>query len=172
MKGAGQRAQEAACAAARDAFAAPWSITLMEIDSVGMYDTAAEAAGKTFVSTELGGGGTSRAETCAIAKRGVRNLLIHAGILQGEPERRPTVTLAVPDGDCFVSSEHSGLIEPCIDLGSEVSKGDLLARIHDVDRTGQVPVDYRAKRDGVLAGRHFPGLVQGGDTIAVIAVPV
>jgi len=165
------KAQEAACAAARDAFAAPWSITLLEIDSVGMYDTAAEAAGKTFVSTELGGGGTARAETCAIAKRGVRNLLIHAGILQGEPERRPSVMLDMPDGDCFVSSEHSGLVEPCVDIGGEVKKGDLLVRIHDVERSGQTPVDYHAKRGGILAGRHFPGLVQSGDTIAVVAVP-
>ncbi len=165
------KAQEAACAAARDAFAAPWSITLLEIDSVGMYDTEAEAAGKSFVSTELGGGGTARAETCAIAKRGVRNLLIHAGILQGEPERRPSVMLDMPDGDCFVSSEHSGLIEPCVDLGKEVKTGDLIARVHDVERTGQAPVDYHAKRGGILAGRHFPGLVQSGDTIAVIAVP-
>lgn len=165
------KAQQAACAAARDAFAAPWSITLLEIDSVGMYDTAAEAAGKTFVSTELGGGGTARAETCAIAKRGLRNLLIHAGILRGEPERRPSVMLAMPDGDCFVSSAHSGLIEPCVDLGGAVKKGDLLARVHDVERTGQTPVDYHAKRGGILAGRHFPGLVQSGDTIAVVAVP-
>lgn len=165
------KAQQAACAAARDAFAAPWSITLLEIDSVGMYDTAAEAAGKTFVSTELGGGGTARAETCAIAKRGVRNLLIHAGILQGEPDRRPSVMLEMPSADCFVSSEHSGLIEPCVDLGSEVREGDLLARIHDVERSGQPPVNYCAKRGGILAGRHFPGLAQSGDTIAVVAVP-
>jgi len=32
-------------------------------------------------------------------------------------------------------------------------------------------VEYTAYRDGVVAGRHFPGLVQSGDTLAVIAVP-
>jgi N-alpha-acetyl-L-2,4-diaminobutyrate deacetylase len=165
------KAQEAACAAARDAFCAPWSVLLLEIDSVGMYDSAAEAAGKTFVSSELGGGGTARAETCAIARRGLRNLLIHAEILKGEPERQPSILLDMPDGDCFVSSEHSGLLEPCVDLGAAVAAGDLVARIHDVERTGQAPVDYRAGRGGLLAGRHFPGLVQVGDTIAVIAVP-
>ena len=41
---------------------------LLEIDSVGMYDTAAEAMGKVFITTELGGKGTATAETVRIAK--------------------------------------------------------------------------------------------------------
>ena len=41
------------------AFGAPWSVKMLEIDAVGMYDTAAEEMGKTFVTTELGGGGTA-----------------------------------------------------------------------------------------------------------------
>ena len=52
------KAQEARCIAARDAFAAPYAMTMLEIDAAGMYDSAAEALGKTFVTTELGGGGT------------------------------------------------------------------------------------------------------------------
>ena len=43
---------------------------MIEIDTVGMYDTAAEEMGKVFISTELGGG-TARAATVKIAKRGV-----------------------------------------------------------------------------------------------------
>ena len=53
---------------------------MREIDAAGMYDTAAEAMGKVFVTTELGGGGTSRAETVRIAKRGVLNVLRHCGL--------------------------------------------------------------------------------------------
>ena len=57
-----------------------------------------------------------------------------------------------------------------MDLGSEVRKGDRIARIHDCTRTGQTPVDYNAKRDGLLVGRHVPGLIDIGDVIAVVAV--
>ena len=39
--------------------------------------------GKVFITTELGGKGTATAETVRIAKRGIRNFLIHAGILEG-----------------------------------------------------------------------------------------
>jgi N-alpha-acetyl-L-2,4-diaminobutyrate deacetylase len=164
-------AQEARCVKAMMAFNAPYSMMLRELDAVGTYDTAAEEAGKTFVTTELGGGGTARAETIAIAKRGVRNLLIHAGVLEGEPERASSTFLDMPDGDCYIASLSSGLVEFGIDLGKKVRRGDVVARVHDVERTGGAVAEYRAARDGVLAGRHFPGLVQTGDTLAVIGVP-
>jgi N-alpha-acetyl-L-2,4-diaminobutyrate deacetylase len=160
---------EAACVAAMQAFNAPYSMMLLEIDNVGMYDTAAEEMGKVFVSTELGGGGTTSAKTVAIAKRGVRNLLIHAGILKGKVEQSPTTMLDMPSGDCFTFSEQDGLIEPCIDLGQPVRKGDAIAQIWSADRTGKPPAQYRAAMDGLLAGRHFPGLVKSGDCIAVVA---
>ena len=120
--------QEAACIAAMRAFNAPYSMVLLEIDSVGMFDTAVETLGKTFVSTELGGGGTATARSIAIARKGVRNFLIHAGIHSGAPEQAPSVDLDMPDGDCFVFSEHDGLIEPLVDLGDRVEKGATVAR--------------------------------------------
>ncbi len=161
--------QQAQCEAGMQAFNAPYSMRMLELDAGAMYDTAAEQQGKVFVTTELGGGGSSSARSVAIAERGVRNLLVHAGIVQGEIERRPTVMLEMPDGSCFVASEHDGLLEMCRDLGDQVRKGEVIARIHDIKRTGAAPVEYRAGRDGLLAARHFPGLVQCGDTVAVVA---
>ncbi|WP_395022374.1 N(2)-acetyl-L-2,4-diaminobutanoate deacetylase DoeB [Dongia sp.] len=163
-------AQEQACVAAMQAFNAPYSMMLLEIDSVGMYDTAAEAMGKVFISTELGGGGSTSARTVGVAKRGVRNLLVHAGVMQGELARKSSVMLDMPDGDCFSFSEQDGLIEPCVDLGEAVGKGDLIARIWPADRTGVKPVEVRARMSGLAAGRHFPGLVKTGDCISVLAV--
>ena len=162
-------AQQARCEAAMRAFNAPYSMTLLEIDDVGMFDTAVEAQGKVFVSTELGGGGTASARSIAIAKKGVRNILVHAGILAGELELAPSITLDMPDGDCFVFAENDGLIEPRVDLGTSVAHGDIVARVWPVNRTGVAPIDYRARRDGLLVSRHFPGLVQSGDCLAVIA---
>ncbi|MCY1438128.1 N-alpha-acetyl-L-2,4-diaminobutyric acid deacetylase [compost metagenome] len=163
------KAQQESSEALMRAFAAPYSMRMLELDAVGMYDTAAEEQGKLFVTTELGGGGSSTARSVAIARRGVRNVLIAAGILGGQIEPARSVMLDMPDGDCFVASEHGGLLEMCRDLGERVEKGEVLARVHDVLRTGSAPVEYRAKRSGILAARHFPGLVQSGDTLAVVA---
>ncbi|MEP2028072.1 MAG: N(2)-acetyl-L-2,4-diaminobutanoate deacetylase DoeB [Paracoccaceae bacterium] len=166
------KANEAACFAAMAAFNAPYSVQLLEIDSVGMYDTAIEDMGKVLVSTELGGGGSATAKSIAVAKKGLRNVLIHAGILQGEMQIDPTIRLDMPSDDCFVFSEDDGLYEPMVDLGQRVSKGDVVARIWPVDRTGIDPIEYHAKISGLLISRHFPGLVKAGDCAAVIGLRI
>jgi N-alpha-acetyl-L-2,4-diaminobutyrate deacetylase len=162
--------QERKAFAAVATFSAPYSMRMIEIDTVGMYDTAAEEMGKVFVTTELGGGGTSRAETVRIARRGTLNVLRHAGIVSGAVEKTPTRWLDMPSGDCFSFAEDDGLIETMIDLGESVEAGQVVARIHPVGRTGGAPQEIRAKMSGVLAARHFPGLVKAGDCAAVLAV--
>lgn len=166
--------QQARCEQAMLAFGAPYSMRLLELDSVGMFDSAVEQAGKVFVSTELGGGGTSTAASLAVADRGVRGFLSHAGVLDDgavptDEALRNTTLLDMPDASCYTTSEHCGLLEMCHDLGQTVAAGDVLARVYDIDRTGRQPVEYRAQRGGLLAARHFPGLVKAGDTVAVVA---
>ncbi len=161
--------QEAACFEAMKAFNAPYSMALREIDAVGMFDTAVEEAGKVFVSTELGGGGTVTARSARIARRGAENVLKHAGILAGEVEMVPSVMIDTTVGDCFHFSERDGLIEPMVDLGEKVDKGAPLAAIWSLERTGEKPEFVLAKRTGILAARHFPGLVKMGDCLAVVA---
>ncbi|WP_296746287.1 succinylglutamate desuccinylase/aspartoacylase family protein, partial [Mesorhizobium sp.] len=153
-------------------FSAPFSMRMTEIDAVGMYDTAAEEMGKVFVTTELGGGGTSRAETVGIARRGILNVLRHGGIAAGEVEKSRTQWLDMPSGDCFAFAEEDGMIETMVDLGEPVEDGQVIARIHPVGRTGQAPREIKAKISGLLAARHFPGLVKAGDCAAVIGILV
>jgi len=153
------------------AFAAPYSMMLREIDNVGMYDTAAEEMGKVVVSTELGGGGSATAHTVRITEIGAHNFLVHGGIKAEGLVRRDSIFLNMPSDDCFTTSEHDGLLEACVDLGEIVHAGDLLARVYDTYRTGRHPIEYYSQIDGILTGRHFPGLVRPGDTIAVVAVP-
>ena len=163
-------AHEARCKDAMMAFNAPYSMTLLEIDNVGMYDTAVEDQGKVFVSTELSGGGSISAKTAEIALRGARNLLIHGGILKGEIARQPSIILDMPDGDCFCFAEDEGMLEICVDLGERVEKGQVIAKLWPLDRSGVAAKEVTAKRGGILAGRHFPGLVAMGDCLAVIGV--
>ncbi|MEO5757597.1 MAG: N(2)-acetyl-L-2,4-diaminobutanoate deacetylase DoeB [Mesorhizobium sp.] len=166
------KALEQKAFAAVAAFSAPFSMRMIEIDAIGMYDTAAEEMGKVFVSTELGGGGTSRAQTVRIARRGVLNVLRHSGIVAGAVEKGRTQWLDMPSGDCFSFAEEDGMIETMADLGEPVEKGAVLARIHSTGRTGMAPQEIRAKMSGLLAARHFPGLVKAGDCAAVVAVEV
>jgi len=164
--------QQSRCIEAMKAFNAPYSVMLLEIDAVNMYDTAAENMGKVFISTELGGGGSTTAYTVEIAKKGIRNLLRHTGICEGDLEVSETLNLDMPDQRCYIFSETTGLLEHCIDLGDPVKKGQLVAKVHNIERTGVEPVEYFAEIDGIYTGRHYPGLVVNGDFLGVVAVPV
>ena len=157
-----------------DAFCAPYSMKMLEIDAVGMYDTAAEEMGKVFITTELGGGGTATAKSAEIAKQGVANVLRRAGILKGGDRSAAgrTQWLDMPDGNCFSFAEDAGLIEPLVDMGDSVVAGQVVARIHPIGKTGALPSDVCTKMDGILCARHFPGLVKAGDCVAVVAVAV
>ena len=165
------KTQQDACEAATLAFAAPYYLSLIEIDAGGMYDTQAESMGKVFVSTELGGGGSTTPETVEIGKRGVHNFLVHAGILDAPPiaADRAGIKLDMQQDNAYVFSEHNGLFEPCVGLGDAVQSGDLLARVYSTERTGAAPVEYRAASDGIIMGRHFPSLIKIGDFLNVIA---
>ena len=165
------KAQQKACAAATLAFAAPYYLSLIEIDAGGMYDTQAETMGKVFVSTELGGGGTTSPHTAAVAKRGVHNFLVHAGILDTKPlaADTPSIKLDMQQDDAYVFSQHNGLLEPCVKLGDPVKTGDLIARVYNTERTGSAPVEYTATSDGIIMGRNFPSLIKIGDFMNVIA---
>ncbi|XKE44750.1 N(2)-acetyl-L-2,4-diaminobutanoate deacetylase DoeB [Halomonas organivorans] len=163
--------QQRQALAAAKAFGAPYAMMMFELDAEALFDTAVERQGKIFVATELGGGGTSTPESLAITERGIRNFLIHFGLLEGEPEApaEPQVYLDMPDASCYVQSEHSGLLELTVALGEAVEQGQVIARVYDMTRSGAAPVEYRAGRGGVLAARRFPANVHMGDTIAVIA---
>lgn len=162
--------QEARCRAARNAFNAPYSLEMREIDAMGMYDDAAERLGKTFVTTELAGGGTATPDTVAMARKGARNLLIHAGILDSQPDKAPTIYLSQPDDACFHFTTAGGLIDFKVPLGMRLAPGDLVAEIWDIQTTGTPPKRVTAQRPGLLVARHHPGLIQPGDCVAVLAV--
>lgn len=166
------RVQEARAFELVKAFGAPWSVRMLEIDAIGMYDTAAEEMGKVFVTTELGGGGTATARTVRIARQGLRNLLVASGILKGDVPDTETRWLDMPDADCFVFAEDGGLVEFCADLGDHVTKGDPVARLWPTGRTGVAPTILPAGQTGIMCARHVPGIVKPGDCVAVVAVEV
>ena len=98
------------------------------------------------------------------------NVLRHSGIVAGAVDRQPTQWLDMPSGDCFAFAEDDGMVETMMDLGEPVTEGEVIARIHAIDRIGKEPQLVRAKMSGILAARHFTGLVKAGDCVAVTAL--
>ncbi|MBK8907151.1 MAG: N-alpha-acetyl diaminobutyric acid deacetylase DoeB [Rhodospirillales bacterium] len=156
--------------AALKSFGAPIGMILRELDTQGMLDTAVEEMGKIFISTELGGIGTSSATSVGIAERGVYKLLRHFGVLAGFADlSKQTRLMHTPDAAGFTIVAHAGILEMIVDLGDEVAAGDVLARIYDYEDLERPPAEYAAKTAGMVFCRHAPGLIQRGDCLAVIA---
>ncbi len=149
------------------AFHAPYTCKLVEIDTIGMWDTHVEESGIPFITTELGGTGTTRPDWAEITLRGVRNVLIEAGVLAGTVEVAPTQYLDVPLAGAYITSETDGLVEWVVSLGDPIRDGEVIAKVHDPRHVGRAPVPYRATMDWILAMRHFPGLVRMGDALAM-----
>jgi N-alpha-acetyl-L-2,4-diaminobutyrate deacetylase len=156
--------------AALQAFGAPVGLRLVELDAVGMLDTAAEDMGKLFISTELGGAAMVTPERVAIAERGVDNLLKHFGMIAGAPTPpdTPTRMMTTPDG-AFTMATHAGLYEPLVELGEAVEAGQELGRVHFLEQPERAPVPYHARISGLLYCRRVQGWCAAGDTLAVLA---
>ena len=60
----------------------------------------------------------------------------------------------MPDGRCYITSESNGLLEMTVDFGEDVSVGQLIAEVHDIQWTGREPESYLSQLDGILTTRH------------------
>lgn len=151
------------------AFGAPNCLRMLELDDRGMLDTTVENQGRIFVTTEIGGGGTATAESLEITYVGCKNIMCQSGLINEDITLRASRMLEMPDDNCFLISNDYGLLEMRTGLGRDCHRGNLLARIHPIDRTGAKPIEYHAPRNGVLMARHHPGIIRPGDCLAVIA---
>ena len=151
------------------AFGAPYVTKLVELDMLGMWDGVVEDSGTPFLSTEIAGGGTTRPFSTKIVVDGVRNVLQHWGALAGDPSPGQSTALDIPEDDAYLISHDEGLLEWLVELGDTVAAGQPVARIYDTVKLGNPPIDVTATIDGLIAMRHFPGLVKMGDAIAMQA---
>jgi N-alpha-acetyl-L-2,4-diaminobutyrate deacetylase len=151
------------------AMGAPLALVLKELDAAGMLDRAVEELGKLFVTSELGGGGSTTPERIAITDRGLHNLLCHLGVLDEEP-------LAVPSPSRFAYTPDDrfrriGRCRPVRAVGRAWRSGrgeSAPNRVHFFEEIDREPRTYGSPRDGFLYSRHFPGLIKRGDCVAVL----
>lgn len=160
--------QDRRCATAARAFSAPYTARLREIDDTGMLDGAAERAGKTFVTTEIGGAGTATPQSAEVAISGLRNVLAFHAIYDWPAGSAPSRGLDLSDPNGFHFATHGGLFHPHVALGDNVETGQRLATIYDAQDLATQPKALYAQRAGLLAARHVPGLIKPGDCAFVI----
>lgn len=158
--------------AATLSFGAP---TVVMVDNLGETRTSTAAAnlqGLIVIGSEMAGGGLVGQEALGICRRGIRNVLKHAGVLKGEPDVPANANgrvLKVPGSEAYILSDDDGVFEPISGLGSVVSKGDVAGRIHFLRSPGREPVTLFHPIDGVVFAKRQPGRVRPGNCCFVLA---
>ena len=154
------------------AFGAP---TVVMVDNLGETRTSTAAAnqqGLIVIGSEMAGGGLVGQEALAICRRGIRNVLKHAGVLKGAPDMPAEANarvLKVPGSAGYILSDDDGVFEPISELGIEVKAGDIAGRIHFLRSPAREPVILRHPIDGIVFAKRQPGRVRPGNCCFVLA---
>jgi N-alpha-acetyl-L-2,4-diaminobutyrate deacetylase len=146
-----------------------------DVAGAGLLPVEAERQGKTVITTELGGGEVVPARVHRLAQDGLRNVLVHLGVVAGAVRTRadlglpPTRWVQALDRDDYRFAPESGIYETLVDLGAAVEAGQPVGQLHFPERPERAPEPVVAPTAGVLLASRGPSLVAQGDCVACIA---
>jgi N-alpha-acetyl-L-2,4-diaminobutyrate deacetylase len=152
-----------------------FSFLYADIAGTGLLPVEAENQGKLVVTTELGGGEGVPANIHRIAQSGLKNVLIHVGLMKGVKQTRqslgmpPTILVQALDRKDYLLAPESGIFEICVDLGQAIHAGDIIGWIHHLERPDRVPEPIVSSSSGYLITSRVPCLTQQGDCVGVVA---
>lgn len=146
-----------------------------DIAGNGLLPVEAERQGKTVVTTEMGGGEVTTRAVHRVSQTGLRNVLVHVGVLAGQEQTRDSLNLpptrwvqALDAGD-YIFAAESGLYESLVDVGEDVSAGQPLGAIHFIERPDREPTIIEASTSGVVIAHRGPTVTQQGDIAVCLA---
>ena len=137
-------------------------------------NAAAARQGVSMVAAELGGGGGCDRLMTDFAERAVRRCLHHLGILSVAMEAEAEASRLVE----FSASGHNltapaaGLFDRQFSLGDEVQVGDRAGCLHFVGEPLRPSMELKFAASGTVLAQGNRGLVERGDSLAMIAQPV
>jgi N-alpha-acetyl-L-2,4-diaminobutyrate deacetylase len=167
--------QRDAMLAGTEAWNTDFCFLYADIAGTGLLPVEAENQGKIVITTEMGGSENVTATVHATTQLGLRNVLTHLGILQGNAVTReslglgPTRWVQALNWEDYRFAPESGVYENLVPLGEEVAAGQPVGAIHFLERPDREPVEVLALSAGVLIATRAPSIVAQGDCVACIA---
>ena len=159
--------------AAVRAFGAPMTVVISNFGDPRTSTASAVRAGLITVGTEMAGMGTVSPEAVCICRDGVRNVLTHLGVLEGEVESRPgdrdDTLYAIAGTHSYVIATQAGVFEAYQQLGETVRAGQPAGRIHFLTDPQRPPEELFHGADGIVYGKRHPGWVKPGNCCMVVA---
>ncbi|MCB0020354.1 MAG: succinylglutamate desuccinylase/aspartoacylase family protein [Anaerolineales bacterium] len=144
----------------------------------GLLTDEAEALGKITIGGEFGHSEGVSHRGLQHAYHGIKNVLRYFNILPGEIVRLrpdaagpPKLVEAVALSN-YIPAPFTGVFEPIYPVGHAVEQGQLVGRLYDFDKVGELPYEVHAPRAGYILLQPFQAPVPKGDTMLVIAQEV
>jgi N-alpha-acetyl-L-2,4-diaminobutyrate deacetylase len=159
---------------AASAFGAPYNVVFAGVDEGATLTSAVERRGILSLGTEIGGWGRVNIEGVRIGERGVRNILKHFGVIEGEPDttqadgRAGTRHMMVRDRAAYVFAPRAGLFQPTHDAGQTVEEGAPAGWLHFVEDVDNPPLELFYGKSGIIWMGAGPGRVERGDVVCVV----
>jgi predicted deacylase len=140
---------------------------------------AARRAGAIGVSGEFGGGGTCTAESTAMTRAAIDNLLVAVGVTSSpvlcdrrRPPAAPMRFLSLSRHSQGIYATRRGWFEPAVKLGDTVAAGDLAGWYHDLERLESPEEPLRFAEGGIVLSRRLHTHCESGDCLMQVAEPV
>jgi predicted deacylase len=171
MRLSGDAALDRKAMAALRAFGAPLDLVWAFQPDPRFSSEAAIRRGVVSLGGEFGGAGAVSIANLRLVERGVNNLLIHAGVIEGTvetPAEAPRL-IQVRGRDHYVYAPEPGLFEPFAELGATVAAGQPCGQVVFPDNPARAPVPCHFRRAGLLVCKRHPGRVERGDCVAHLA---
>lgn len=158
--------------AAVQAFDAPYTVVVSNLGDQRTATATACRAGLITVGTEMRGCGTVSLDALDVCRRGVRNVLAHLGVLEGDARpRNDRPVLELAGTAAYVYAPIEGIFEPFHANGETVSAGQPAGRIHQTWDLAAQPLTLHYGADGIVYGRRHPSRVSPGNCCVVVASP-
>jgi len=155
-----------------NAFNAPNTIVVRGENATSGFDPIANRAGVPFISTELHGGANVDLGATAMGMRGVKNVMSHLGIIpeqtnHGDDNKARFFNCI--DGSNYLSAPYSAIFEPAVELGDEVSAGDVAGNLYSVEEVERTPLAVTFEQSGTLLVRRNGARVARGSHLFLVA---
>ena len=153
-----------------ETFNAPFTYVVDGSGSATGFDPVANQQGVPFISTELSGGANVDVDATAIGMRGVKNVMRHLGIIDGELElREATRFVNGIDSGTYLSAPYSGIFEPRCRLGDLVSAGETAGLLYSTEEVDREPLQLNFENSGLVMVRRNGARVRRGSHLFLVA---
>lgn len=132
----------------------------------GKYAAAAMEKGVATLVVEVTGQGRYEEEDVKLCVTGIKNVMKHLGMIEGQPEGIPKERRYI-DSETYIYANVGGFLRPRVKTGDLASKGTVVGETFDV--YGSVTEKFEAPFDCIVTGIRTKPVVWAGEPVFLIS---